>query len=238
MARTTRSSMRAHARGLSIVELMVGVAIGLFILAGATMVATTQLTDTRRMLLENQVNQDLRATMDIIARDLRTAGHWSRAGYAVWSSDVAQSLSNPYRTLSSSSGQIEYARSQDGPLRYGGVPLRDNGTVDADEWVGFRRSTGGDAIEMQVSRGNWQALTDTGVMRVTDFSIDLAGVQSVDAPCSADACPARGPNGCPLQLRVRNAVVSITAEAVHDPSVVRSVQSMIRLRNDVLEEAC
>lgn len=238
MATPSPCSFKRPARGLSIVELMVGVAIGLFILAGATMVATTQLTDTRRMLLENQVNQDLRATMDIIVRDMRTAGHWSRAGYAVWSADVAQSLANPYRTLTSSTGQIEYARSQDGPFRFGGLPLRDNGVVDADEAVGFRRSNNGHAIEMQVSRGNWQALTDTGVMRITDFSIDMGSVQSVDAPCSAEACPARGPNGCPLKLRVRNALVSITAQAVHDPSVVRSVQSSVRLRNDVLEEAC
>ena len=34
--------------GLSIVELMVGLALGLFVVAGATVVATTQLGDNRR----------------------------------------------------------------------------------------------------------------------------------------------------------------------------------------------
>lgn len=225
------------ARGLSIVELMVGVAIGLFILASASMVATTQLSDTRRMLLENQVNQDLRATLDIIVRDIRSAGHWSRAGYMVWNADPSAVVANPYKDLTVGAGNVEYARSQDILFRYGGRVLNDNNIVDADEFGGFRRSPSGDAIEMQVSRGVWQSLTDTGVMRITDFRIDTAFSQTVDAPCNAD-CPALGPGGCPLKLRVRNALVTVAAEAVHDPSVVRSVQSFVRLRNDILDEQC
>ena len=239
MRPSTRSSAMTHiARGLSIVELMVGGTIGLFILAGATMVATTQLADNRRMLLENQVNQDLRAALDIITRDLRRAGYWAQATSAVWASDTSTALANPYQKVTSTSSQIEYLRSQDERVRCSGKVLCDNGQVDNDERAGFRLSSSGNTIDMLVSVGNWQALTDASVMKITNFSIDLAGSQSVDVPCTADTCPAVGPNGCPLKLQVRNAVVTITAEAVHDPSVVRSAQSFVRLRNDVVEEVC
>ncbi len=61
-------------RGLSLVELMVGIAVGLFIVAGTVTLATSQLSENRRVLLETQVQQDLRAAADIIARDLRRAG--------------------------------------------------------------------------------------------------------------------------------------------------------------------
>ena len=71
-------------RGLSIVELMVGVAIGLFVVAAASMLVVTQLSDNRRLTLETQVQQDLRATADIITRELRRAGHWGKARDGVW----------------------------------------------------------------------------------------------------------------------------------------------------------
>jgi type IV pilus assembly protein PilW len=82
------------ARGLSIIELLIGIAIGLFVLAGATMVASNQLTDNRRLLLETQIQQDLRAAMDIIARDLRRGGFWDNAYTSVAPSTAA--LINPY----------------------------------------------------------------------------------------------------------------------------------------------
>ena len=63
------------ARGISIVELMVGITISLFILAGASLVLTTQLDSNRRLLLEAQVQQDLRTTADMISRDVRRAGY-------------------------------------------------------------------------------------------------------------------------------------------------------------------
>ena len=237
-----RPNLPSLVRGLSIVELMVGVAIGLFILAGATLVATTQLSDNRRMLLENQVNQDLRAALDIIARDLRRAGYWFKAASAVWPQSAAAALDNRYVLVSAQSDQIEYWRSQDERMRCGGKVMCGGYDYpddrDPDENAGFRFDRERELIEMLVSEGNWQALTDPAVMKVTDFSIDLRGVQSLDVPCTVN-CPTLGPKGCPLKLRVRNAIVTLTAQAVHDPNVVRSAKSVVRLRNDVVvEEAC
>ncbi len=91
----------ALARGLSIVELMVGITISLFILAGATLVLTTQLDSNRRLLLEAQVQQDLRTAADMISRDVRRAGYWGRAYCNVWpgSLDLANCPgANPYNT--------------------------------------------------------------------------------------------------------------------------------------------
>ena len=50
---------------------MVGVAVGLFVVAAASMLVATQLSDNRRLTLETQVQQDLRAAADIITRELR-----------------------------------------------------------------------------------------------------------------------------------------------------------------------
>jgi len=42
------------------------------------MVLTTQLGDNRRLLLEAQMQQDMRTAADLISRDLRRAGYWTR----------------------------------------------------------------------------------------------------------------------------------------------------------------
>jgi len=69
---------RSAQQGLSLVELMVGITIGLFVVAAASLVVSNQLFDNRRLLLETQLQQDLRATMDIITRQLRRAGGQAR----------------------------------------------------------------------------------------------------------------------------------------------------------------
>ena len=61
-------------RGLSIVELMVGIAIGLIIVAAASLLMSGQLNENRRLLAETQLQQDLRAASDIITRELRRIG--------------------------------------------------------------------------------------------------------------------------------------------------------------------
>jgi len=82
---TSRSRLlRGHSIGLSIVELLVGIAIGLFILAGATLVTSTQLSNNRLLLLETQIQQDLRSTADLITRELRRSGYWGGAPTTAW----------------------------------------------------------------------------------------------------------------------------------------------------------
>ena len=70
----TRS--RATQQGASLVELLVGVAVGLFIVAGATLIVSTQLSENKRLLAETQLQQDLRAAADIMTRELRRSGYW------------------------------------------------------------------------------------------------------------------------------------------------------------------
>jgi prepilin peptidase dependent protein B len=66
--------MRRQQHGLSIVELMVGLAIGLVVVAAALLALTHHLRENRSLLMEARLMQDLRTASDLIARDLRRAG--------------------------------------------------------------------------------------------------------------------------------------------------------------------
>ncbi len=70
-------------RGLSLVELMVGSAISLMIVAVALLAFTHHLRENRSLLLETRLMQDLRTTTNLMAQNLRRAGPLSETGNGV-----------------------------------------------------------------------------------------------------------------------------------------------------------
>jgi prepilin peptidase dependent protein B len=237
MLMAATSHMRRRQRGLSIVELMVGVAIGLFVVAAATMLVVTQLTDNRRLLLETQVQQDLRASADIITRELRRSGHWGKARAGVWFAGSPGIQANPYTTLSATAGGADLADDEEASavlLAYSrsDEALEDDAIVSAER-LGFRLDNG--VIQTQLGEDNWQALTDANTLRVTGFTVRMDKRQ-VPLAC-AKACPGGG-EACWPMLEVREVSVDISGRAAHDAAVQRSVRSKVRLRNDPVVGAC
>ena len=175
MLRSATVARPRRQRGLSIVELMVGVAIGLFVVAAATMLVSTNLSDNRRLMLETQVDQDLRASADIITRELRRAGHWAKARDGVWFADnVAAVRDNPYTLIGKADGTafadgdasstvlMSYSRSGD--------EADETGVIEAAEQLGFRLDNG--VIQTRLGDAGWQALTDGNTLKVTEFTLD------------------------------------------------------------------
>jgi prepilin peptidase dependent protein B len=66
--------MRRTQQGLTLVELMVGMAIGLMLTAIALLAMSQHLRENHRLLVEARLTQDLQAMMDLVSRDLRRAG--------------------------------------------------------------------------------------------------------------------------------------------------------------------
>ncbi|MFO1435949.1 MAG: PilW family protein [Gammaproteobacteria bacterium] len=85
-------------KGLSLVELMVAIAIGLFLLAGAISI----FTNSKRVYVEQEdmsrIQENLRYAMDTISHDLRSAGYFG-CGYAIDSSKLNNTLGAASGTL-------------------------------------------------------------------------------------------------------------------------------------------
>ena len=106
---------REAQRGLTLVELLVGLALGLLVVASGTLLLTTHLREHRALLLEARLMQDLRTATDLVARDLRRAGHWGAAAAGVWSPAEAP-RANPYAALApagAASDAASFAYSRD-----------------------------------------------------------------------------------------------------------------------------
>lgn len=212
------SGAGAPPQGLSLVELLVGIAIGMFVVAAATMLVSSQLNDNRRLLLETQVQQDLRAAADIITRELRRAGYTPDAASLVWTPTSVPAPS-AYSTVQLDPGNpsevvFSYWRriAEDGPY-------------------GFKRD--GQVLRTLLSAGGWQELTDGNALRITSFSVTPR-----DGPATRMPCPKLCPDGteaCWPTLTVRELDVAIEGEAVSDPSVKRRLDTVVRLRNDLVK---
>ena len=220
---------RASQHGLSMVELLVGAAIALFIAAAGTTLLAGNLRENRSLLLEARVTQDLRTAADVITRDLRRAGYWAAATDGVWSVDAPAAVANPYVALApgaAASDAVSFRYSRD---------TVENNLVDSNEQFGFRLRNG--ALEMQLGAGNWQALTDAGTLVVTAFSV-TPGVQEISLQHLCDVpCPPASVT-CPPRQQVRSLAVVLSARSATDASVTRSLHSTVRLRNDSLVGAC
>lgn len=214
-------AMNRRQRGLSLVELMVGIALGMFIVAGAVMVVSTQLGDNRRLLLETQVQQDLRATADIITRELR------RSGANQTPADVVSEPGNPALPNGLTPVQLSAGNSE---VRFN--YWRGPGVTGP---FGFRLN--GSGVVQSLLGNNWQDLTDGNAMNVTAFTVTPVApvVTQIPCPTGCTANPADpGYTACWPTVTVRSYVVDITAQARNDATVQRSIRSQVRMRNDHL----
>ena len=211
------------------VELLIGLAIGLFIVAASTSLLTGNLRENRLLLIESRLMQDLRTAADMITRDLRRAGYWAAADAGVRSDAGTPTLPNPYTELAPG-----YAAADNVSFRFS-RDATENNTVDSNEQFGFRLRNG--AIELQLGAGNWQALTDINTLTVTQFSVTPTVEEISLSNFCAAPCPA-GSSTCPPRQQVRSLAVAISGRATSDANLTRSVRSQVRLRNDAIVGAC
>lgn len=207
-------------RGMSIVELMVGVAIGLLIVAAATLMMSGQLSENRRLLVEAQLQQDLRAAADIMTREIRRTGAmiepqslqtvWFDGATLVQHNDIAAQLAV-------GADHVDFAYMVDGPASMQGP-------------FGYRL-TGG-VIQSLMGGAGWQDLTDANVVEVLSLTTTPRASTAVRLPCTK-LCP-DGTSNCWPTVAVREIQVDITARAKRDITVQRSLSTRARLRNDRL----
>ena len=239
-----RSTGMDSQRGMSVIELLVGIAVGLIVLTGAIKLMSDTLASNRRLLLETRVNQDLRAAADLIVRDLRRAGYWNNAISGMFSTTGSTAPApNPYRPIELGADVIKYSFAHDS-----------NDTVDTTEWAGYRLNDG--VLEFLTARDatgdseQWQPLTDPKVLRVTTLTINpLATPRVVELytycacltrlTCSAADFQASGPyESTRPRMTIRQFDIVVAGEAVHDPAVRREIRQSVRVRNDRLDGNC
>jgi type II secretory pathway component PulJ len=209
-------------RGISLVELMVGIAVGLLVVAAATTVVTAQLGSTRQLLLETQLDQDLRAAAEVVTRELRRSGASVNAQHEQWFSAGQPQVDTSVEFLpeltkgDASSIILNYRR---GP---------------GEDFIGLKLEN--NAIKTMISDGQvgiWHEMSDPLTVKVTRFSI--ATGRSGDRerkknseprilPCPY-ACDAAGSTDCWPRIHSQEFILEIEGESARDPSIKRTLRT-------------
>lgn len=230
-------SRRPHRQaGLGLVEILVGLALALFVVLGALMMFGQFNDENRHLLRETRIVQDLRAAADLIARDLRRAGYWGDATAGVWASGMSGTpSSNSYGKMAAAAcaGATLDQKTTTGAssaICYSVAGDSDN-SVSTSERYGFELDGG--VIYAVIAGATRQALTDPKTITITDLVITPS---SQTLPAS-DFCAKTCTSNCP-EVVVREFEVLIRGTLPGSSSVSRFLRSNVRVRNDFFSGSC
>lgn len=213
-------------RGLSLVESMVGLALGLLVVAFALTAQMIGFHETRRLAQEIRQVQQLRAGLGPIARSLRRAGHWQEAGEGVRQSASAGAVPANPNALDPTSPPFP-----PGPFRYRYDPA---GQRAADRFgLRLRDAT----VDLEAGSGNWQALTDPAALEVTALRLEPTWRTVSLAPWCLVPCAASAAD-CPPRQRIVTYAVGLTGRVPNSGLPARDLRSAVRVRNDTVTGAC
>lgn len=223
--------------GFSLVELLIATTIGLWLMLGAIQLIGHHLASHRAQVRELRLNQELRAAAEVMARDLKRAGHWDKAFISSDAPEVPRSpQDNPFALATPDS------RTALNSLEYG----YERTLATAPDAFGFRHQVSGGVgmLRMKNAAGGWQPLTDPSVVNITQFQI-TPFVQTIElwTSCTCRFSPHKSPDcddtalqehpGRP-RLHLHHVEVVLTGVATGDSDLSRTVRESIHIGNQVV----
>lgn len=229
--------MRRRHKGFSLVELMVSVTIGLFLLVGLLTFLTNNLSSSRSSFENSRISQELNAVMELMVRDIRRAGYSSSGATFTTSATAA---ANPF-TQSAVSGITDGGINIATPrciLYSYDMPGSANGSRDAAERLGFKLLNG--VVYAAPAAGadscgvnGWQPLTDPSITQVTALTFEYLDART-NAAAQKPSVAASGiaASGSGWSLCTRNIKITLAGRLVKDSVATREVTQSVRVRND------
>lgn len=214
--------MKRRELGYTLIELMIGLVIGLIVLSAVIYIFLTTLKSSSNVLNSYRLNLEVSTLSDMVVGELRRAGYWpiSGAGASPFGSELDLNITSPggsdicvlysyYNDSTASGAQITRG------LYHNGT----NGVV-----------TYGSAASVGVcSNASWVPLSDSEVLRINSFDItlDCWDVDSNVSVASASCTPTGS------QVLRRTVELNIDAELASDNDWKAQVNESFKLMNDL-----
>jgi Tfp pilus assembly protein PilW len=227
------SQKSKHQSGITLIETLIGLALSMIVVSSMVALMGNSLGSATRIIQMTQLSDDLRNTMSMLTRDVRRANYNANA-YQCYSNsdcgaDVDANLQVGELTIENTNCLIfNLDRDQDGgsdSFRAGGFRLSPSaGPGSIEMWVGNATATPACA-DGAGAGGNWIAMTDPDFVNITAFTIDSSN--SIESSITEEG-------GGTLSQRTRQIKVEIVGELILDPTITRTIEDTIRVRNDYL----
>jgi prepilin peptidase dependent protein B len=240
MLNSPRAARRSRQRGLGLVELLVGLALGLFVVAGGLLLFAGFVDSDRRLVVETRMLQDLRAASDIVTRDIRRGGYWQNAHTQVWTPGAPTNVRNPFTVISTSACAAATAASaaSDPTGTFAQacywIDVDGDNVVEDSERYGFSVNNG--VLQAVYANGAATDLTDPNAVTITGLAIQWTSQANVynGTQVCAVSCVAN----CPTVV-IREAQITLTGRVPGDLTIPeRALTSNVRVRNDHFAGQC
>jgi type IV pilus assembly protein PilW len=240
-----------HQKGVSIIELMIGIVVGMLIIAGVTAAYIATMRGSNDTLRSAKLNQALRASMDVMVNDIRRAGYWG----------TAVAGTNPF-TVRGGGSQTDIAILNGGScilFAYDATHQTGNtaGTVESADFFGFRETSDEVVMRQGNSDGNftsscagtsgWQGFTDSDDVIIDTLTFSFNGSQCLNENTGAtwtstsDTTPAcdntaatgyAAPASGSRLVEIRQVTITLAGHLTADPAFTISLSQPVRVRND------
>ena len=193
-------------KGFTLIELMISIVIGMLILSAVLTMFTGMLRSNNDNLKAIRLNQDLRATMSIISRNIRRSGS-NRSAAA---NSVTTPPTNPFQLLAISSNQSGTANKC--------ITFSYDADDGLNELYGYRFDNTNSEVESRsggaaCSAGGWDAVTDNTLVTITDLNF-------------AETRITEG------LIDIVQVTITLIGELKNDGTVSRTLTETIKVRND------
>lgn len=234
--------------GVGLVELLMGILVGLVLLGGVISVYVATSKANADNLKLARLNQEMRAIMGIMTREIRRAGYWAvvpgttgSVGNPVWmtarysagaGSGTVDLSSNPFwqaandlaigqRSGEAANSCITFSYDLDGDRLVGNA-----------ERFGFRLNNG--VVEMRTSatgtgcdNGTYEPMNNAKLTYVTQLAFALS-TTTFNLAHPGSACVAG--QGC---QSIRQVSITLTLRLLNDATVTQTIVEPVRVRNDL-----
>ena len=180
---------RQYQSGLTLVELLVSMVVGLVVLGGSIAVYLFIARSSMGTLDQMKLSQQLSALMSVMTNDIRRAGYWGNQTVATFANPTASpfnQIDNTQLEVHAANVQVAANSNAGGECIVYAYDMDDDGIVDNGEIVGFRLNgtiaqmrLNGDTIanvrhdSCNDADDNWADLTDPAVISVDTLNFSL-----------------------------------------------------------------
>jgi type II secretory pathway component PulJ len=228
-------------KGASLMEVLIAMTLSLVVTASMVALMANSLGSTTRIIKMTKLTDDMRVAMQMMSRDVRRTSYNANSMFCYANSDCG---TDGAATLA---GDISFNTDNDCftfliDRNHDGDSTEHDGTSAGNSAGGFRRKENGDGVgimEMWTSVGSdlpdcSAALGASSWVQITNpENMDIFGF-TVDDDLSYTLEILNDGSGNVLSQKVRKVRMNMSGRLVFDNDIVRRVEDVIAVRNDLL----
>lgn len=217
---------------------MVGITVGLIVLAGVASFFASYLSSNRQMIQMARLDQEMRSAMDILVRDLKRAGYKRDVHLDIL--NLTQDATSRAATMpileqgelliNASTIEFWYDQDSDNVL---------STAAGSSEKHGYRVS--GNALQRwSAADSAWQEVTDSSITQITGLAITRTyrciDIDGASGPASCGGTPISPASSDDGAYFVTEVALTLSGRLTRDNAITRTLNERVRIRSDIYRD--